>query len=59
MREKYRPRRLLRRPGAPKRLLPRARTAHLWRRACALVMCAAMVLSLLPGTAYAADSYSV
>ena len=59
MREEYRPRRLLRRPGAPKRLLPRARTAHLWRRACALVMCAAMVLSLLPGTAYAADSYSV
>ena len=48
MREKYRPRRLLRRPGAPKRLLPRARTAHLWRRVCALVMCAVLVFSLLP-----------
>ena len=58
MREKYRPRRLLRRPGAPKRLLPRPRPAHLWRRACALVMSAVLVFSLLPVYPAAAEPAS-
>ena len=58
MRETYRPRRLLRRPGAPKRLLPRPRPAHLWRRACALVMSAVLVFSLLPVYPAAAEPAS-
>ena len=58
MREKYRPRRRLRRPGAPKRLLPRPRPAHLWRRACALVMSAVLVFSLLPVYPAAAEPAS-
>ena len=59
MREKYRPRRLRRRPGAPRRLLPGRRSARLGRRFCALLMSVAIVLSLLPNAVFAAEGWSV